>query len=328
MLCRRDSLKGMAAMAAGIAHLPAFATALPSARSSAPTVKTPVNIQVPAGACDSHVHVFPDPSRFSSSRSFTPPKASAEQLLTLQKALMLEHVVIVNSTVYGVTIQPVLEAITQLGQQRARGIALFDPTLTSKQLDELHAGGIRGIRVFLGLNADVDLNAAARNLKIAEGQVYGRPWHIQVYGKHSVLAALNQQLGALQVPVVFDHFCGIDAVQGLTQDGFKQMLELVGSGKAYVKLSGAYYCSDKAPDYPDITPFAKALIAANPERVLWGSDWPHPSSTPIATRKATDLSPAQDIDDGLMLNQLAVWASDTTVRKQILVDNPKRLYGF
>lgn len=296
--------------------------------ASASTVKTSVTIEVPPGACDSHVHVFPDASAYSPSRSFTPPQASAQDLLRLQKKLMMDHVVIVNSTVYGPTIQPVLNAIRELGQHRARGVALFDASLTSPQLDSLHADGIRAIRVFLGLDANVDLNAAVQNLKIAGAQVRGRPWHIQVYGKHSVLSALSKPLADLHAPLVIDHFCGIDAVQGLNQKGFSDVLSLVGSGKAYVKLSGAYYCSDMAPSYGDVAPFARALIAANPERVLWGSDWPHPNSAPTPTRKATELAPAQDIDDGLMLNQLAVWAPDSAVRKKILVDNPKRLYGF
>ncbi|SDV47304.1 amidohydrolase family protein [Chitinasiproducens palmae] len=325
MPSRRDSLKALAAMAAGLGSVPAWA-GRPS--SAAPTVKTRVNFAVPRGACDSHVHVFPDPTRFSPSRPFTPPEASGDQLLALQRALGMDHVVIVNSTVYGATIQPVLEVIGQLGQRRARGVALFDPKLGAEEIDALHAGGIRGVRVFLGLTPDVDLSAAARQLEIADKQVAGRPWHIQVYGKHSVLAALRTQLGALRAPLVFDHFCGIDAPAGLDQDGFGDVVALVRSGKAYVKLSGPYYCSDKAPDYPDMTPYAKALIGANPERVLWGSDWPHPNSTPIPTRKATDIAPAQDIDDGLVLDQLAVWAPDVTVRKQILCDNPQRLYGF
>ncbi|WAH61002.1 amidohydrolase family protein [Pseudomonas silvicola] len=328
MLRRRDSLKVIAALGCGWVPLPALPASSRNSGSPAPTVKTPVRIRVPPGACDSHVHVFPDPSRYSPNRSFTPPPATAAQLLGLQRALMMDHVVIVNSTVYGPTIEPVLQAIEQLGQQRARGIALFDPTLTPRQLDDLHARGIRGIRVFLGLNADVDLNAAVRDLAIADRQVQGRPWHIQVYGKHLVLAALRAPLAALQAPLVIDHFCGLDASQGMQQTGFKEVLELVGSGKAYVKLSGAYYCSDRGPDYADMRPYAQALIAANPDRILWGSDWPHPNSAPVATRAATQIAPAQSIDDGLMLNQLATWAPDATLRQQMLVGNPKRLYGF
>lgn len=106
------------------------------------------------------------------------------------------------------------------------------------------------------------------------------------------------------------------------------MIDLLRAGKAYVKISGAYRISSKAPDYPDAAPLAKALIAANAERVIWGSDWPHPSGGPLPGHTATDLAPLLQIDDGRLLDQLPVWAPDAAVRKTILVDNPARLYGF
>jgi len=114
----------------------------------------------------------------------------------------------------------------------------------------------------------------------------------------------------------------------LEQHGFADLVEMARSGKAYVKISAAYRASNQAPDYADVPPFAKALIAANPDRVLWGSDWPHPDSTPYAGRKQTDIMPLFSIDDGRLLNQLPVWAPDPEIRKKILVDNPARLYGF
>jgi predicted TIM-barrel fold metal-dependent hydrolase len=105
-------------------------------------------------------------------------------------------------------------------------------------------------------------------------------------------------------------------------------LSLVRTGKAYVKISGAYRSSNAPPDYADVAPLAKALIAANPQRILWGSDWPHPDSSTVAGRKATDIAPLLQIDDGRLLNQLAVWTPDAARRKLILVDNPARLYGY
>jgi predicted TIM-barrel fold metal-dependent hydrolase len=133
---------------------------------------------------------------------------------------------------------------------------------------------------------------------------------------------------ASPVPVVFDHFGGALATLGPRQPGFEAMLDLVRTGKAFVKISGAYRSSTQAPDYADVTPLATALIAANVQRILWGSDWPHPDSSPVARRKATNVSPLLQIDDGRVLNQLAVWAPDAAVRRIILVDNPARLYGF
>jgi predicted TIM-barrel fold metal-dependent hydrolase len=321
MLSRRDGLKMTAAFAAGLASRPAWAASTASAPS---TVKTALKIDIPPGACDCHTHVFPDPARFAANRSFTPPDANAADLLALQKSLHMDHVVIVNSTVYGPTIAPVLETIRELGQERARGIALFDAKLSAAELDDLHGGGIRGIRVFLGLTANVDLSAAVRNLDVAVQQIQGRPWNLQVYGKHQVLAALYKQLSAVPVPLVIDHFAGVDAPEGLQQEGFGEVLDLVKSGRAYVKISGAYYSSSRKPDFADMA----ALIAANPDRIVWGSDWPHPNSAPTPDRKPADLAPPQDIDDGLVLNQLAVWAPEAAIRHKILIDNPKRLYGF
>src|SRR6266581_4210459 len=144
----------------------------------------------------------------------------------------------------------------------------------------------------------------------------------------AVIEGLHKEIMAAPLPVVFDHFGGAKASLGTGQAGFDAMLGLVRSGKAYVKISGAYRSSDKAPDYPDVAPLAEALIAANVERIVWGSDWPHPAGGALPGRSASDVAPLLPIDDGRLLNQLAVWAPDAGVRKKILVDNPARLYGF
>jgi predicted TIM-barrel fold metal-dependent hydrolase len=143
-----------------------------------------------------------------------------------------------------------------------------------------------------------------------------------------VIESLKDQIAAAPMPVVFDHFGGAQAALGLEQPGFSTLLNLVRTGKAYVKISGAYRASTKAPDYADVAPFAKALIAANPQRILWGSDWPHPNSSQVPGHKFTDIAPLQQIDDGRLLNQLPVWTPEAAVRKTILVENPAKLYGF
>ena len=147
-----------------------------------------------------------------------------------------------------------------------------------------------------------------------------------MYTTLEVISGIKDLVAKSPVPIVFDHFGGAQAAAGLQQPGFSDLLDLVRSGKAYVKISGAYRASTKAPDYPDVVPFAKALIEANPDRIVWGTDWPHPAQIP--GRKPTDLTPLQQIDDGRLLNQLPVWALDASVRKKILVDNPARLYQF
>jgi predicted TIM-barrel fold metal-dependent hydrolase len=153
-----------------------------------------------------------------------------------------------------------------------------------------------------------------------------RGWHIQVYADMPVVSAVKDLVATAPMPVVFDHFGGAQADLGLEQPGFADLLALVKSGKAYVKISGAYRASKLAPDYPDAAPLARALIAANSDRIIWGSDWPHPNSS--SGKPATELTPLYQIDDGRLLNQLPVWAPDAATRKKILVDNPVKLYGF
>src|SRR5207245_3859373 len=133
---------------------------------------------------------------------------------------------------------------------------------------------------------------------------------------------------AAPVPFVFDHFGGAQAALGIDQPGFSTLLKLVRAGKAYVKLSAPYRSSTNAPPYLDVGLLAKALIDANPQRMLWGTDWPHPDSSQVPGRKPTDIAPRLQIDDAGVLNQFAAWVPDPVQRKAILVENPSRLYGF
>src|SRR6202042_3905600 len=155
-----------------------------------------------------------------------------------------------------------------------------------------------------------------------------RGWHVQLFSSLAMIAAIKDLVAASPVPAVFDHFGGAVAADGVDQPGFADLLELVKSGKAYVKISGAYRASKLAPDYPDAAPLAKALIAANAERIIWGTDWPHPNSVTPPGKKPTELTPLYQIDDGRLFNQLPVGAPDAAIRKTILVNNPARLYGF
>jgi predicted TIM-barrel fold metal-dependent hydrolase len=156
--------------------------------------------------------------------------------------------------------------------------------------------------------------------------VQKRKWHVQIYTNLAVISSIKDLVLASPVPAVFDHFGGAQAALGTGQPGFADLVELVRSGKAYVKISGAYRASKLSPDYPDAAPLAKALIAANADRIVWGTDWPHPNTS--SGNPATQVTPLFQIDDGRLLNQLPVWAPDAATRKKILVDNPARLYGF
>jgi predicted TIM-barrel fold metal-dependent hydrolase len=318
MMTRRDVLKG--AGAAGV-----VATGMTAAMA-----ETAVAIEVPPGACDCHVHVIGDPQRFPMvpERVYTAPPASPDELLALQRRLRFDRVVIVQPSFYGTDNAATLDGVRRLGPQRARGVAVIDDNTSSLALDEMAKGGIRGIRLNLETAGETDPAASGRKLQGAIRQVAGRGWHVQVYTRLPLIAALAGELAALPVPLVVDHFGGARAALGPQQPGFDALLALVRSGKAYVKISGAYRVSRLAPDYADAAPLARALIAANPERIVWGTDWPHTDSSRQPGRPATDVSPFQLIDDGLLLNQLAAWAPAAALRRQILVDNPARLYGF
>jgi predicted TIM-barrel fold metal-dependent hydrolase len=333
MMNRRDGLTLAGALAAANAVLgsvPSRAAAPVPSAGAAPTVRTPVSFTPPAGACDCHVHVFPDPAKFPfwGGRGYTPPIATADHLLALQKAMGLDRVVIVQPSVYGTDNGATLDGLRQLGPRRARGVAVIGADTTPQALDAMHGAGIRGIRVNLETGGITDPAAAARILDDAVARIQGRPWHLQVYARLPVVAALQERLSALPMPVVFDHFAGAQAAQGVDQPGFAAVLGLVRTGRAYVKISGAYRASDEAPDYPAVAPLARALVAANPERIVWGSDWPHPDSAVLAGRKPIDIAPPMPVDDGRVLNLLLDWVPGEAMRRAILVDNPARLYGF
>ena len=153
-------------------------------------------------------------------------------------------------------------------------------------------------------------------------------WHVQMYTNLDVISSIKDLIQESPIPVVFDHFGGARGALGLKQSGFSDLVELVRSGRAYVKVTGAYRMTGLPNDYSDMIPLAQALISANPDRIVWGTDWPHPNAVTPFGRKPTDVTPLLQPDDGQLLNQLAIWAPDPVIRQKILVDNPARLYGF
>jgi predicted TIM-barrel fold metal-dependent hydrolase len=283
---------------------------------------------MPEGACDCHVHVFGNSARFpfAARRGYTPPAADADELAALLRALQLSRVVIVQPSVYGSDNSCTLDGMRRLGT-RARGVAVIDEATSDAALDEMRRAGVRGVRVNLETGGETDPGAARRNLTAAVARVAPLGWHVQVYTRPSVIAELSDELARLPVPVVFDHFGGAPAAEGVGQRGFPELLELVRAGHAYVKVSAAYRSSDHGPAHRDVAPLARALIAANPERILWGTDWPHPQAA-LPGAEYDRITPFYDIDDGLALNQLRAWARSAAMRRKILVENPARLYDF
>ena len=319
-MTRREALIGTVATGALIGSRVGFA------KASQPT--TSVKFDVPVDACDCHTHIF-DPVQFpyAPDRTYTPEAALPEEMSALHRALHIDRVVIVTPSVYGTDNSATLFGIGTRGRS-ARGVAVIDERTQESDLDRMAKAGVQGIRFNLVTTGQIDPGAARRRVRWASDRIKRRNWHIQIYARPGVISSLKGAIQDSPVPVVFDHFGGLQAELGVEQPGFSDLVELVGSGRAYVKLSGAYRASKRGPDYPDVVPLARALIAANEERVLWGTDWPHPGTTPPPGGQRTDVTPLLQVDDGRLLNQLAVWAPDPVVRQKILVDNPIRLYRF
>jgi predicted TIM-barrel fold metal-dependent hydrolase len=291
---------------------------------AATTVKTPVDFDVPRNACDCHVHIF-DPAHFpyDPARVYSPPPASIAELLDLQSALHFDRVIIVTPSVYGVDNAVTLDAIRKLGP-RARGVAVINASTTTAALDDMAAIGIRGVRLNLETAGESNPDVARRMLLEAAERLRGRNWHVQFNTSLKVIAALKKDIEALPFPVVIDHFGRAKATLGVDQPGLDAFLDLIRSGHAYVKISAAYRISDKPPNFPDALPIARAMVEANPDRVVWGSNWPHPGRGP----SRLEIAPPHPSDDGMALDQLPNWVPDPAIRKRILVDNPARLYDF
>lgn len=319
MLSRREVLMMAPLSAAALRQ----STRIPAGASQPSTGPT---FEVPPGACDCHTHVFGDPRRFpfASNRTYTPESASVEEMRKLHRALHTSRVVIVQPSVYGTDNACTLDGIKQLAPN-ARGIAVIDDQTSDGLLDQMNDAGIRGIRINLATVGQTDPDLGRRRFEAALARIGKRKWHVQIFTQLSVIEAMQKDVAQSPVPVVFDHFGGAQASAGPSQRGFDVLLDLVRSGRAYVKVSAPYRGSTAAPDFADMGPLAKALISANMRRILWGTDWPHPDTTP--GRAPTEISPLRQIDDGRVFNQFATWATASD-RRTILVENPRELYGF
>jgi predicted TIM-barrel fold metal-dependent hydrolase len=318
MLTRREVLVG--AIVAGAT----MRTRTVLAKASQPA--TPVNFDVPAGACDCHTHIHGDPEKFPffSGRVYTPEMALPEEMAALHRALHVQRVVIVTPSIYGTDNSATLFGMNARGAD-ARGVAVIDEKTPESELDAMGRAGMRGIRLNLATTGVNDPSVGRQRFQTAVERMKSRSWHVQLNTNLAMISAMKDLVAASPVPVVFDHFGGARAELGPQQPGFAELVELIRSGKAYVKIS---ISGGARPDYADFVPLAKALIAANPERIVWGTNWPHPNSATPPDRKPTDVTPLHQVDDGRLLNQLPVWAPDPAIRKKILVDNPARLYAF
>ena len=252
-------------------------------------------------ACDAHLHVTPD--------------ASAEHYAQVQQALGTGRAVIVQTRLAGTDNSPVLQAIERLGRANTRGIAVVRPDVSDHELLRLHEGGIRGARMSLH-----NVHQAAVSFDMTEAlaqRIKPLGWHLQLHWTADQIAAYAPVLLRLHVPLVFDHMARLPATHPSRHPAFSTLKELVLRGRTWVKLSGPYLCSEtRVGHYEDVQQIVQSWLALAPNRLLWGSDWPHVTET----RHKPDVLGLFDL--------LAQWVPDQGLRQRILVDNPARLYGF
>jgi 2-pyrone-4,6-dicarboxylate lactonase len=276
--------------------------------------------KTPPGACDTHAHVFGPADRFpyAADRSYTPPDAPLAKYLAMLDTLGMARGVLVQGSAHGRDNSAMLDALAR-HPDRLCGVAVADASITRATLLRWHATGVRGLRFnhfFRGgqlhYRGGVGLDDA-RALAPAMAEL---GWHLQLWIDVKDLPDIVALLKALPIPVVIDHMGRTDAGAGTGSPGFQSLLRLVGDGLCWVKLSGAHRLSLKAPDYPDARPFHEALLRANPDRLVWGGEWPHPRIE------------AAMPNVGHLLDLFNAWTPDLALRRRILVDNPTTLYGF
>ena len=274
---------------------------------------------LPDGATDCHCHVFESPQRYPliADRSYTPPAASRAQYQAMCAIAGLDRTVQVNASVYGADNSISLDVIESLGQDRARGVAGVAIDVSAAELERLHAGGMRGARVSThvkGYGGTDAIAALAPRLK-----PFG--WHLQVHLLHvGELVPLEKELLAVPVPLVFDHMGGVRGNEGPAHPGFKALLRILRKrDDCWTKISSWYRRSDAGgPAYADMKPFVEALVDARPDRLVFGTNWPHPAL----------FAPQTVPNDGDLIDLFCDWVPDVAVRNRIFADNPARLYGF
>jgi D-galactarolactone isomerase len=262
----------------------------------------------PDNAVDCHIHIY-DPRFDQPGQRPGPANATVADYRLLQKRIGVSRVVIVQPRNYGTDCSATVDAISQIGAN-ARGVGVLKPDVTDAELAKLDAGGIRGIRFTLG-----DPSTAVVSIDMVEPlskRIAPLGWHVQLHVPPDVLVAHADMVRRLPSVIVIDHMGRLPQPAGIKHPAFKLIRELIDKGRTWVKLAAPL---DAQTDYSAATAIAQAWIEAAPERLVWGSNWPHPSET---------VKP----DDAVCFDLLAEWAPDEKMRHRILVTNPEKLYGF
>ena len=278
---------------------------------------------LPSNSCDTHFHIFGPPEEFpfAPSRQYTPPAAPLEHYLSMAAVIGVERGVVVQPSVHGLDNSVTLAAIKKSGG-RFRGVARIDDKTPRSELQRLVGGGIRGVRFNLlhrprgNVGLDVFDRAVERIVEFG--------WSVDLHIDPKNLLEQEKRIRSLPIPVVFDHIARIKPAEGLKQPAFQLLLDLVKEDRFWVKISGADKICDAGVHsylglpYIEVIPFARAVIAVAPDRVIWGTDWPH----------SNNFAPGKTPNEGDLLDLLLQFAPDKEIRKKILVDNPAALYGF
>jgi len=269
----------------------------------------PPKLKAPLHTTDCHHHIYdarfpPDPKAV-----LKPSPATVEDYRLLQKRIGISRNVIVQPSTYGVDNRCLLDSLRQFGTKNSRGIAVVNTSVTDAELKELDQAGVRGIRFNLQQAGATTVDMLATLAK----RVTPLGWHVQMNVSPEQIVSLRSAIEALPCPVVFDHF-GHTTVRGREDPAFAVMVKLLQANKGWVKLSGAYI-DCKGPSYSESVPTARAYIKEAPDRLVWGSDWPHPTA-------------GEKPDDAVLFDLLSDWAPDASERHRILVENPAKLYGF
>ena len=279
-----------------------------------PDTRTP-EYTLPDDACDTHCHVFGPAAEFpfSETRRYTPPDASKEQLAALHGKLGVGRAVIVQASCHGIDNSAMLDAIAS-SQGRYRGVCNAAETFSDKDFEDLHAGGIRGVR--FNFVKHLGGPPSLEKLHGIVSRVSHLPWHVELHFDAKDLLEFEAVIDSIPLPVVIDHMGRTPVADGVDQAPFQSLLrKLRESDDLWVKLSGAERISAAGPPFDDAAPFGAACVAAAPDRCIWGTDWPHPN---------VKVMP----NDGDLVDILPIMIPDPALRQQVLVDNPTKLFGF
>jgi predicted TIM-barrel fold metal-dependent hydrolase len=282
-----------------------------------PLAPTPPRTDPPPGACDSHIHVIGPHDRYplNPDCSYVAPEAPVEKLVAFLAAMKIDRAVIAHVTAHGTDMAVTLDALKILGE-RGRGVAMVASDIDDAELDRLHDGGIRAVRLTPLFGDAVTLDA----LGDMSRRIARLGWHM-VYAPPSEQAWIEAapKLAELPTPVVVDHMAwrGWDVARGVDQPGLIAVLDALSAGNCWIKLAAPHRYSRTAPPWPDLNPFVRAMVDAAPNRIIWGSDWPHV--------RVWDGAMPRDADQ---FDWLADCGIDAATRRLILVDNPAELYGF